>query len=88
MLLEQCGALLHLTSSRSSGLGDCTEHILPADNHADDIGDWNHRLGAFPAFHRSPVATHAGELVTLLLANLVLLCTHCSDAHVQACASK
>jgi len=49
VLLEQRGALLHLTFDSSSGLGNCAQHILPADNHADDIGDWNHRLGALPA---------------------------------------
>ena len=61
MLLEQRGALLHLTSDRSSGLGNCAEHVLPADNHADDIDDWNHRLGALPALPRPPSAAHAGK---------------------------
>ena len=61
MLLEQRGALLHLNLGSSSGLGNCAQHILPADNHADDFDDWSHCLGALPAFHGSPIAAHAGE---------------------------
>ena len=71
MLLEQCGALLHLNFDRSSGPGNCPQHILPADNHADDIDDWNHCLGALPALPRSPVAAHAGK------AEFALSLQHC-----------
>lgn len=66
MLLEQRGALLYLGFDRSSGLGDSAQHILPADNHADDIDDWDHRLGPLPALPRPPTAAHAGELALSL----------------------
>jgi len=74
VLLEQRGALLHLTFDRSSGLCNCAKHILPADNHADDIDDWNHCLGALPALPRPPTAAHAGKLEFALSLQLCMPC--------------
>jgi len=74
LLLEQRGALLHLTFDCSSGLGNCAQHILAADNHADDIDNWNHCFGALPALPRSPIAAHAGDSVALLPCHCSTVC--------------
>lgn len=58
-------------------------YVLPADNDFDDTGDWNHCFGAIPAFHRFPVAAHAGESVTHLR------CTEWSvSLYLTACLSQ
>ena len=68
MLLEQRGALLHLDAGGRPGLGDSPQHLLPADHHADDPGDWHHCIGTLQTLHRPAAAAHAGDAGIVIIA--------------------